>query len=333
MHMHIEQHIIALVVTNALEEARVDIGRILHSFSRFVNLSQVIHQFEPNTSPLVCILFHCESFDELVIGKPYRSYVAIGDSLSEGLGDFTFKNSRHYNGWTDRLAGIMAQEASDLGYEFHFANLAIRGSKLHKIIDQQLPQALRLQPDLVTVMAGSNDIMSNPRSLPQLRDSLRDGIQQLLAAGCDVMLANTINPIHLKLFKPMRQKAQLFSTLIETVADEFEIPMLDVFGITDFENLGYWAEDMVHFSGQGHIRIANDAAALLDLKYRFVNPELTPVSRGIVETTRWIARDVIPFFDRKLKGVTSGDGMQPKHSVLSPFAPGVDQPSWKMVSA
>ena len=37
-----------------------------------------------------------------MIGKPYRSYVAIGDSLSEGLGDFTFKNSRHHNGWTDR---------------------------------------------------------------------------------------------------------------------------------------------------------------------------------------------------------------------------------------
>jgi hypothetical protein len=28
--MHIEQHIIALVVTNALEEARVDIARIMH---------------------------------------------------------------------------------------------------------------------------------------------------------------------------------------------------------------------------------------------------------------------------------------------------------------
>jgi lysophospholipase L1-like esterase len=268
-----------------------------------------------------------------VIGKPYRSYVAIGDSLSEGLGDFTFQNSRHYNGWTDRLAGLMAQEASDLGFEFQYANLAIRGSKLQKIIEGQLPQALYLQPDLVTVMAGSNDIMTNPGSLPQLRDSLRDGIHQLLAGGCDVVLANTINPIHLKLFKPMRQKAELFSTLIETVADEFEIPMLDVFGIQDFENLAYWAEDMVHFSGQGHIRVANDAAKLLDLNYRFVNPELTAVSRGLVDTARWITRDVIPFFDRKLKGVTSGDGMQPKHSALSPFSPTVNQPNWEMISA
>jgi lysophospholipase L1-like esterase len=293
----------------------------------------VIHKAAPNTQPKLLLEFDWLSFDELVIGKPYRSYIAIGDSLSEGLGDFTFDKSRHHSGWTDRLAGIMAKEAHDSGYEFQYANLAIRGSKLQKIIDVQLPQALRLQPDLVTVMAGSNDIMTNPSALPSLRENLRDGIQQLLAAGCDVVVANTINPIHLKLFKPMRQKAELFSTLIETVADEFEIPMLDVFGIRDFENLGYWAEDMVHFSGQGHIRIANDAAEMLGLNYRFVAPQLTPVTRGLIETSRWIARDVIPFIDRKLKGVTSGDGLAPKHSELTPFRAEVNQPFWELVSA
>jgi hypothetical protein len=57
MHMHIEQHIMALVVTNALEEARLDIRRTLHAFAGFVNLSELIHQSEPNTSPMVCLLF------------------------------------------------------------------------------------------------------------------------------------------------------------------------------------------------------------------------------------------------------------------------------------
>jgi hypothetical protein len=87
---------------------------------------------------------------------------------------------------------------------------------------------------------------------------------------------------------------------------------------------------MVHFSGQGHIRVANDAAALLDLNYRFVNPELTAVSRGLVETAKWVTRDVLPFFDRKLKGVTSGDGMQPKHNALSPYNPMINHPNWEM---
>lgn len=271
-----------------------------------------------------------------MIGKPYRSYVAIGDSLSEGLGDFTFSQDRNHNGWTDRLATILAKEAADSGYEFHYANLALRGSKLEKIMEGQVQSALRLQPDLVTVMAGSNDLMSKIQRLPKLRATLQDGIQQLIAAGCDVVMANTINPAHLKVFKPLRGKTELFSTLIETVADEFEVPLLDVHGIQDFENLAYWAEDMVHFSGFGHIEIANRAAEILGLNYRYQIPRETlpnNVRRGPFETAKWVARDVIPFFERRLRGVTSGDGMDPKHLKLVPYKPSQNHPSWELITA
>lgn len=271
-----------------------------------------------------------------MIGKPYRSYVAIGDSLSEGLGDFTFDHDRYHNGWTDRLAAILAQEAHDKGHEFHFANLALRGSKLEKIMEGQLQAALRLQPDLVTVMAGSNDLMAKVEKLPKLRETLRDGIQQLLAAGCDVLVANTINPQHLKLFKPLRARADLFSTLIETVADEYDLPLLDVHGISDFENLIYWAQDMVHFSGYGHIEIANRAAEILNLDYRYFAPRpdsLPKASRSPIDTLKWVARDVIPFFERRLRGKTSGDGMQPKHLALVPFQHPTDRPDLSLISA
>jgi lysophospholipase L1-like esterase len=268
-----------------------------------------------------------------VIGKPYRSYVAIGDSLSEGLGDFTFHQSRYHSGWTDRLAAMLAKELEPAGHEFHYANLALRGSKLSKIIEVQLPAALRLQPDLVTVMAGSNDLMSKTEDLPGLRSQLRSGVEQLLAAGCDVVLANTINPLHLKVFKPLRHRAELFSILIDTVADEFDIPVLDVYGIEDFSELAYWAEDMVHFSGYGHIKVANQAAEILGLSHKFPLPHLQPVSRGVAETLRWIGRDVIPFFERRVKGKTSGDGMLPKHLELGPYSYRADHPNWELISA
>lgn len=269
-----------------------------------------------------------------MIGKPYRSYVAIGDSLSEGLGDFTFNLDRHYNGWTDRLACIMAKEAQDAGYEFHYANLALRGTKLEKIMTGQLYKALALQPDLVTVMAGSNDLLSKEETLPRLRTFYREGLQQLLAAGADVVVANTINPLHLRVFKPLRYRAERFSEMIEDVAAEFDIPVLDVYGIQDFNQLMFWAEDMVHFSGHGHIAVANRAAKLLDLNYRFpeLDPqELTPITRSILETATWIRRDVVPFFSRKLKGVTSGDGMDPKHLKLEAYKPKLDHPNWELL--
>lgn len=295
----------------------------------------VVHELANNTKMLVSQMFTKSQFPQVVIGKPYRSYVAIGDSLSEGLGDFTFNLDRNLNGWTDRLACILAKEAEDAGYEFHYANLALRGSKLSKIMEQQLQHALRMQPDLVTVMAGSNDLMSKPEALAELRVIYRDGLMQLLAAGCDVVVANTINPLHLKVFRPLRYRAERFSEMIEDVAAELEIPVLDIYGIESFEQLMFWAEDMVHFSGYGHIKVANQAAKLLDLRYRYPEleeQELTKISRGLVETVTWVGRDVIPFFQRKIKSITSGDGLDPKHLKLESFSPKTDHPNWQLVS-
>lgn len=270
-----------------------------------------------------------------MIGKPYRSYVAIGDSLSEGLGDFTFHHERLHNGWTDRLAGILAKEAQERGYQFQFANLAIRGANLNKIVDQQLPVALQMQPDLVTVMAGSNDLMTKAEKLPALMEKFQLGLLSLKAAGCDVVVANTINPLHLRLFSSLRLRSERFSEMIQEVADELEIPVLDVFGIKNFDQLMFWAEDMVHFSGHGHIAVANQAAKLLQLDYRYpqLDPqELTPMTRGVIETIQWIVRDVIPFFDRRLRGVTSGDGLSPKLEKLVPFEPKQKHPHWDLIS-
>lgn len=286
-------------------------------------------------SPSVQLLLEKNWCHLVVIGKPYRSYIAIGDSLSEGLGDFNFHVDRRNKGWTDRLANIMAQEAADSGYEFHYANLALRGTRLKTIMGQQLHAALRLQPDLVTVMAGSNDLLGKA-SLDEQADVFRTGLMELLAAGCDVVVANTLNPAHLRLFRPLKASSLQFSQMIQEVASDLEIPILDVFGIQSFEDLIFWAEDMVHFSGHGHIKVANQAAGLLDLKYRYPEidaSELLRTTRSALETLAWVKRDVLPFFGRKLRGVTSGDGMDPKHLQLEQFRAITDDPWWQLKPA
>lgn len=269
-----------------------------------------------------------------MIGKPFGSYVAIGDSLSEGLGDFTFHNTRNYNGWTDRLAGLLAMEAQAEGREFQFANLSLRGSNIKKIMSGQLTRALEINAELVTVMAGSNDLNAKPEKLPELADTYRRGVQKLLENGSDVIIANTINPLHLKVFKPLRHRAERMSEIITGIGAEFQIPVLDLFGIQHFSDLCYWADDMVHFSGHGHVKVANEAAKLLNLKYRFREAEhherLAP-ARGFSETLAWVCRDVIPFTHRKLKGVTSGDGLSPKSDRLEPFRP-ITAPHWEILA-
>ena len=245
-----------------------------------------------------------------------RKYVAIGDSLSEGLGDWGFEHDREGCGWTDRLAGLLAQQAAVYGQKLEYANLAIRGSKMLEILTAQLEDALALEPELVTIMAGSNDLMKSRKHRPALRALLRGAIGRLLASGCQVVVVNTINPMHLKVFRRLAKRSASMTQLIEETANEFGVPVLDVFRIEKFNDLCFWAEDMVHFSGYGHMRIANKAAELLGLSYRFEEEEefeMLGPGRSFLDTIRWVWVYVLPFIGRRLRGASSGDGLEPKH--------------------
>ena len=250
------------------------------------------------------------------------SYVAIGDSLSEGLGDFSFLERRVHSGWTDRLATLLAREAELEGREFRYANLAIRGANIAAIMGSQLDRALLLKPDLVTVMAGQNDFFCRAENLPELERVYREGIQKLLDAGCRVIVSNTINPIHLVVFRRLARLATTMTEMIERVAKDLNVPIHDVHRIDSLAEVRYWAEDMVHFSGPGHIKVANKAAELLQLRYRlseFDDCEIWIPKRGLIGTSRWVLLHVIPFMVRRARGVTSGDGLEPKLPELTSY--------------
>jgi lysophospholipase L1-like esterase len=252
-----------------------------------------------------------------------RKYVAIGDSLSEGLGDWGFETSREGCGWTDRLAGLLGEQAAMYGQELEYANLAIRGSKMLEILTAQLEDAIALKPDLVTIMAGSNDLMKSRKEHPALRALLRGAIERLLASGSQVVVANTINPLHLRIFKKLARRAESMTRLIEETAAEYGVPVLDVFRIEKFNDLCFWAEDMVHFSGYGHTRIANKAADLLNLSHRFEEEEefeMLGPGRNFFETMRWIWVYVLPFIGRRIRGVSSGDGLEPKYPAWTNYS-------------
>lgn len=288
---------------------------ILNQPSRGLNLHLI------NTYPQLHLdLTHRTKLD--IVRQIFTSYVAIGDSLSEGLGDFSFLERRVHSGWTDRLATLLAREASLEGLEFRYANLAIRGANIAAIMGSQLDRALEMKPDLVTVMAGQNDFFCKAENLPELERVFREGIQKLLDAGCRVIVSNTINPIHLVVFRRLAKLSTAMTAMIERVAKELNVPIHDVHRIDSLAEVRYWAEDMVHFSGPGHIKVANKAAELLQLRYRqseFDDCEIWIPKRGLVGTSRWVVLHVIPFMVRRARGVTSGDGLEPKLPELTSY--------------
>ena len=82
----------------------------------------------------------------------YTRYVALGDSQTEGLWDGD--DSDGIVGFADRLAAMLDALHPGLRY----ANLAIRGRRIRDVLDDQLPRALAMRPDLISICVGMNDI-------------------------------------------------------------------------------------------------------------------------------------------------------------------------------
>jgi lysophospholipase L1-like esterase len=78
------------------------------------------------------------------------TFVALGDSFTEGLDD-PRPDQAGYLGWADRFAQLLAAQQPGLRY----ANLAIRGKVLAQVADEQVPQAIAMAPDLVSLAAGA----------------------------------------------------------------------------------------------------------------------------------------------------------------------------------
>lgn len=102
----------------------------------------------------------------------FTRYVALGDSQTEGLWDGD--DTVGLRGFADRLA----EELDRLHPGLAYANLAIRGRRIRDVLHEQLPQALAMEPDLVTVCVGMNDVTRPGRSFG---DALLD-LERLYAA-------------------------------------------------------------------------------------------------------------------------------------------------------
>ena len=113
--------------------------------------------------------------------RTWQRYTALGDSFTEGLSDPDPAAPDAFRGWADRLAGHLAAAAPDGRIEY--ANLAIRGRLLAQVLGEQLPVALAASPDLVSLVAGGNDLLRPGADPDRLAADLEAAVVALRAAG------------------------------------------------------------------------------------------------------------------------------------------------------
>lgn len=250
------------------------------------------------------------------------SYVAIGDSFTEGLNDGLPDGS--FRGWADRLAEILAGGQSG----FTYANLALRGKMLAEIIDEQVPIALEIKPDLVTFCAGGNDIIVPGADVDAVAERFESAVAALCAAGISVVVFNGPDTKQLSVMHVLRGKVGIYNAHLWAIAERHGAHMVDLWAMEALHDRRAWSDDRLHFTPEGHRRIALRAASVLGVPiegdWREPWPENSEPSTWITSRRsdlEWTKVHLLPWIRRHLKGESMGDGLTPKRPELAPFVP------------
>jgi len=246
---------------------------------------------------------------------PFRRYVAIGDSFSEGVGD-NMPGDR-LRGWADFVAQGLAASTEE---EFRYANLAIRGRKLGPILAEQLDEALALGPDIVSLNGGGNDIMRPHIEMAEIVDQLAAAADRIAASGAHVLLLSGANPSrHLPLGRVMQRRGTEMSDAVKRLFPRPGAIYVDNFADESFHDVRFWSPDKLHLNARGHARIASNVLNALDVPVPGEwEVAAEPDARAPRQPAVFYYRDhVLPWVGRRLTGRSSGDGRAPKLAELT----------------
>ncbi|GEL95872.1 SGNH hydrolase [Cellulomonas composti] len=260
---------------------------------------------------------------------PWTRYVAIGDSFTEGLWDSPdglHDPTAPQRGWADQLAAhLSARRVAAGGTPLEYANLAIRGRRLRPILAEQVPAALAMQPDLVSLAGGGNDILRPTADVDRLARNLEAALVRLRTAGIDVLLSTGYDTAGSPLVRATRARIAVYNNHIWSMARRHGASVVDVWGVRSLGDWRMWSEDRIHLTTDGHTRVAQAALVGLGLQPDQENWDdplapLPPAPR--IERWRgdaqWLRDHVYPWATRRLHGRSSGDLRMPKRPEPTP---------------
>jgi lysophospholipase L1-like esterase len=187
-------------------------------------------------------------------------FVAIGDSFTEGVGDWDDRYPNGVRGWADRVARQLAKQ--DPGTEY--ANLALRSRTLDEVVDDQVDRALALGPTLVSFFAGGNDLLHLRSGVGDLLERYERAVDRLASSGARLVLFTSYDLRLSPLLEPLRGRNNQLNGRIRQVALDHDAVLVDHWAMRAFEHPRMWEPDRLHMSRHGHRYLA--AAVLRALR-------------------------------------------------------------------
>lgn len=262
--------------------------------------------------------------DEAPEGRTERQpirYVALGDSFTEGVGDVDPTRPNGVRGWADRVAEQLTLRFPRTTY----ANLAIRGRTMAPILDEQIEPALALEPTLVSLYGGGNDILRPNVDVDELMVGYEDAIARLRSSGAHVLTFTAFDAKNFYgVFKGTRGRAAIYNEILREIAERHGVILVDFWRMSkEFSDARYWSVDRLHMNRRGHQKLAGKVLEALEVTPAVdfglePLPKMRPVSR--VQTTRanveWVREFALPWVGRRLRRTSSGDSLSPKYPDL-----------------
>ncbi|MEV0786885.1 SGNH/GDSL hydrolase family protein [Streptomyces sp. NPDC050423] len=262
-----------------------------------------------------------------------ESYAAIGDSFTEGVGDLGPDGT--FVGWADRFAVILADQLPDPGTapglagaahgNFRYANLAVRGRLLDQIVEEQVPRARELAPDLVSFCAGGNDIIRPGTDPDDVAERFERAVAELTESVGTVMVTTGFDTRGVPVLRHLRGKIATYTAHVRSIADRYDCPVLDLWSLRSVQDRRAWDGDRLHLSPEGHTRVALRAAQVLGVDVPADPDQEWPpqAHRGTLEVRRddihWAREYLVPWIGRRLRGESSGDHVEAKRPDLLPL--------------
>jgi lysophospholipase L1-like esterase len=254
---------------------------------------------------------------------PWRRFVAIGDSFTEGIGDPSPMSPGGHRGWADRVAEVLAASVADFAY----ANLAVRGKLIAQIAADQVEPALALSPDLVTVCAGGNDVIRPGTDPDEIAEQLEDAVIRLGSDGATVVVFTGVDTGFSPVFRRFRGKVAIYNENVRAIAERNDCIVADQWALKEIQDPRFFTDDRLHMNPLGHHEVARMVLRALNVPNALqpMQPEPLPTlswREARANDLVWARVHMVPWVLRRLRHQSSGDHVTAKRPEPRPIPAG-----------
>ncbi|HSV38676.1 MAG TPA: SGNH/GDSL hydrolase family protein [Nocardioidaceae bacterium] len=234
--------------------------------------------------------------------------VVIGDSFTEGVGDWDNGYPNGVRGWADRVAKQLGKHDPD----WEYANLALRSRVLDDIVLNQLDRALELQPTLMTFFAGGNDILQIRSDMGDLLARYEAAVRRITESGARLVLFTSYDLKLSPLLGPLRVRNNQFNRRVRQLAHDYDAVLIDHWAMRAYEHPRMWEPDRLHMSRHGHRFLAAQVLKTLGYDHSITLRDLGSVpSRTVrdllVSERDWWGEWVGPMLGRRMRRSRTGE--------------------------